>query len=438
MNRSILVIVSYLIIKQAHGRRATKEVRKELETRIIKWERFDREGWAFDCDLGKIREKMDLSDFYPEEEMETVGEKNLSVHKMRDFRIGTSQLLKIKPTDTAMIIQNLLTEGLVYMEAIVGKVGRGKLLILRKDKVYLISCIGVRGEKVGLVKGKCKKCYTERPIKHEGKTKFINKVTKIIQSDSEEVECNSNRSLFQSLKQAVNDQELIEFSNKEVTFSLWKDKKFSRDIAKLLNKQSALNLIRIEEGSANGDLSGEMIITRIQLFLRMNAAKIAITWGVIEAVVILGIVIAARTFGVKWWRIATILSTIAKIYNETMRSCLQAKLDERAKEVRNLKWNQIQIVGNDEAGSKKKTYKEHVHDHLDQIYNYINAMVPRLGEYERINKWESSRNRIDMRAVRMNSEIVIGVQRQMEIITRRIRGTVNETEKKEDGKDSKE
>ena len=78
MNRSILVIVSYLIIKQAHGRKATKEVRKELETRTIKWERFDREGWAFDCDMGEIRVKIDLSEFYPEEEMEVVGEKDCS------------------------------------------------------------------------------------------------------------------------------------------------------------------------------------------------------------------------------------------------------------------------------------------------------------------------------------------------------------------------
>jgi len=181
MNWSILVIVSYVIIKQAHGRRATKEVREELETRKIKWERFDREGWAFDCDLGKIKAKMDLSEFYPEEEMEIIGEKNLSVHKMRDFKIGTAQFQEKNPTDTAMIIQNLLTEGLVYMEAIAGVGGRGKLLVLRKDKVYLISCMGVRGEKVDQIEGKCKKCYTERPIRYKGKTRFINKVTKIIQ-----------------------------------------------------------------------------------------------------------------------------------------------------------------------------------------------------------------------------------------------------------------
>jgi len=59
------------------------------------------------------------------------------------------------------------------------------------------------------------------------------------------------------LKEAVNDQKLIEISNKEVTFSLWKDKKFTRDIAKLLNKESALNLIRIEEGIAKWDERAE-------------------------------------------------------------------------------------------------------------------------------------------------------------------------------------
>jgi len=385
--------------------------------------------------LGEIKAKMDLSEFYPEEEMEIVGEKNLSVHKMRDFKIGTSQFLEKNPTDTAMIIQNLLTEGLVYMEAIAGVGGRGKLLVLRKDKVYLISCMGVRGEKVDQIEGKNKKCYTEEPIQYKGKRKFINKVTRIIQDDSEQVECNSSQSLFQSLKQAVNDQELIEFSNKEVTFSLWKDKKFSRDIAKLLNKESALNLIRIEEGIANGDLSGQMVITQIQLFLRMNAAKIAIAWGVLEVAGILGIVVAGRIFGVTWWKIATILSTIAKIYNETRISCLQVKLDERAEELRKLQWNEIQILDNDETGSKKETYKEHVHKHFDQIYDCMDDMIPRLKEYERTNQVESSRNKIDMEAVKMNNEIVGGVQRQMKIITRRNLGIVNEAEKKEGGKD---
>ena len=219
MNWSILVVVSYLIIRQAHGKGATKKGKKDPKTCLITWERFDREGWAFDCDMGEIRAKMDLSEFYPEEEMEIVGEKNLSVHKMRDFKIGTSQFLKKNPTDTAMIVQNLLTEGLVYMEAIAGVGGRGKLLVLRKDKVYLISCMGVRGEKVDQIEGKNKKCYTEEPIQYKGKRKFINKVTRIIQGDSEQVECNSSQSLFQSLKEAMNDQRLIKFSNKEVTFS---------------------------------------------------------------------------------------------------------------------------------------------------------------------------------------------------------------------------
>merc|ERR1711990_772091 len=157
----------------------------------------------------------------------------------------------------------------------------------------------------------------------------------------------------QSLKQNVNDKKLIKFSNKEVTFSLWKDKKFSRDIARLLNKESALNLIRKEESMANGDSTGRMIITRIQLFLRMNAAKIAITWGVLEVVAILVIITAGRIFAVAWWRIAVILSTIAKICYETKKSCLQAKLDEKAEELRKVQGDKMQIWGNDETGSEK-------------------------------------------------------------------------------------
>ena len=436
MNWLILIIISYLIIRQTHGRKATKEAKKETKTKKITWERFDREGWAFDCDSGEIRAKMDISEFYPNEEIEIIGEKNLTVHKTKDFKIGTSQLQKKNPTDMAMIVQNLLTEGLVYMEAIAGVGGRGKILVLRKSKVYLIKCMGIKGEKVDQVRGKCKKCYTEEPIRHKGKTKFINKVTKIIQDDSEQVECNSTQSLFQYLREAVNDQKLIEFSNKEVTFSLWKDKRFSRDIAKLLNKESALNLIRIEEGVIHGDMSGQIIITQIQLFLRMNAAKIAIAWGVLEVAGILGIITAGRIFKVTWWKIATILSTIAKICNETRNSCLQVKLDDRAQELKKLQWNEIQILGNDEVGSKKETYREHMHKHLNQIYICLDDMIPMLKEYERINQWESLKNKINMKAIKMNYEIVGGVERQMNIIARRNLGIVNETEKKEEEKDS--
>ena len=261
-------------------------------------------------------------------------------------------------------------------------------------------------------------------------------MTRIIQDDSEQVECNSTQSLFQYLREAVNDQKLIEFSNKEVTFSLWKDKRFSRDIAKLLNKESALNLIRIKEGVIHGDMGGQIIITQIQLFLRMNAAKIAIAWGVLEVAGILGIIIAGRIFKVTWWKIATILSTIAKICNETRNSCLQVKLDDRAQELKKLQWNEIQILGNDEVGSKKETYREHMHKHLNQIYICLDDMIPMLKEYERINQWESLKNKINMKAIKMNYEIVGGVERQMNIIARRNLGIVNETEKKEEEKDS--
>ena len=195
---------------------------------------------------------------------------------------------------------------------------------------------------------------------------------------------------------------------------------------------------RKEESMANGDSTGRMIITRIQLFLRMNAAKIAITWGVLEVVGILGIIIAGRIFGVAWWRIAVILSTIAKIYHETKKSCLQAKLDEKAEELRKLQWNKIQILGNDETGSKKETHKEHVHRHFDQIYDYMDDMVPRLKEYERTNLAEAYRNKIDMQAIIMNNEIVGGVRKQMKMIVRRSQGIVNGTEKKGRGEDDEE
>ena len=130
MNWSILVIVSYLMIRQAHGTIAIKGIIKEMKTRRIKWERFEKEGWAFDCDIGKIKAKMDLSELYPDEEMEIVGEKNLTVHKMKDYKIGTSEFHNKNSTDMAMIIQNLLTEGLVYMEAIAGISGKGKIMVL--------------------------------------------------------------------------------------------------------------------------------------------------------------------------------------------------------------------------------------------------------------------------------------------------------------------
>ena len=301
--------------------------------------------------------------------------------------------------------------------------------------MYLIRCVGIRGERVNQTKGETKKCHAEELIQYEGKRKYINKVTRMVQDDSEEVECNSSQSLFQSLKQNINDKKLIKFSNKEVTFSLWKDKKFSRDIARLLNKESAMNLIRKEESMANGDSTGRMIITRIQLFLRMNAAKIAIT---LEVVGILVIITAGRIFAVAWWKIAVILSTIAKICYETKKSCLQAKLDEKAEELRKLQWNKMQILGNDETGSKKETHKEHVHRHFDLIYDYMDDMVPRLKEYERTNLAEAYRNKIDMQAIIMNNEIVGGVRKQMKMIVRRSQGIVNGTEKKGRGEDDEE
>ena len=79
-----------------------------------------------------------------------------------------------------------------------------------------------------------------------------------------------------------------------------------------------------------------------------------------------------------------------------------------------------------------------MHKHLDQIYSCIDDMVPRLGRYERINQWEAAKNKIDMKAIKMNNEIVIGVRRQMKIIAGRKQRTVNMTEKKEDGEDNEE
>ena len=111
------------------------------------------------------------------------------------------------------------------------------------------------------------------------------------------------------------------------------------------------------------------------------------------------------------------------------------KLDERAEELRKLQWNKIQILDNNETGSKKETHREHMHKHFDQIYDCVDDMIPRLKEYERTNQAESYRNKIDMEAVIMNNEIVEGVQRQMRIIVRRSQGIVNETEKKGRGED---
>ena len=98
----------------------------------------------------------------------------------------------------------------------------------------------------------------------------------------------------------------------------------------------------------------------------------------------------------------------------------------------------MQIWGNDETGSEKETHKEHVHRHLDLIYDYMDNMVPKLKEYERINQAEAHRNRIDMQAIIMNNEIVGGVRRQMKLIVKRNQGIVNGTEKKGRGEDDEE
>ena len=428
-------MISYLITEQAHGTSAGKRRKKEIKVSGMKWEQFDREGWVFNCDIGKIAAKMDLSDLYPDEEKKIRVKGNRSIYKGKDFELGTWQLWEKNPTDLAMIVHNLLTEGLVYMEAILGMAARGRILVLRKDKVYEVQCYGVQVQERDQIHGEERKCYSERPVKYKGEKKFVNRVTKIIQGDSEEVECSSNQSLFQSLKEAVNDKKLIKFSNKEVTFSLWKDRKYSRDIAKLLNKESALSLIRIEEGAAHGDMSGQMIISQIQLFLRMNAARIAIIWGVLEIVAIVAIIIAARIVKVKWWKIATILSSLAKIYKETKISCLQTRLNERAEGLEKLQWKEAQILGNDEAGSKKETYREHVHKHFDKIYIYVDNMIPRLKEYEKNKRVEAIRSKINIEAVKMNFEIMGGVERQMNIIAGRKLEIVNETKNEEGEKD---
>merc|ERR1711990_1229418 len=116
---------------------------------------------------------------------------------------------------------------------------------------------------------------------------------------------------------------------------------------------------------------------------------------------------------------------------ETRKSCLQAKLDDKAEELRKLQWDKMQISGNDEMGSKKETHKGHVHRHFDLIYDYIDEMVTKLREYERINLVETYRNKIDMQAVIMNNEILEGVRKQMKKIEKRNQGIVNGTEKKE-------
>merc|ERR1712002_66194 len=69
------------------------------------------------------------------------------------------------------------------------------------------------------------------------------------------------------------------------------------------------------------------------------------------------------------------------------------------------------------------------------IYDYIDEMVIKLKEYERINLVEIYRNKIDMQAVIMNNEILEGVRKQMRKIERRNQGIVNGTEKKERGED---
>ena len=387
----------------------------------------DLETDIFDCNLGEIHEVGKLSDLYhkagaavPWKEED---EFRYTFIKPINFTIRETRILNQSPTMLSGLIQTLIGEDLFYMQALEGKKGMGKILIRNEEKLYLIKCKKVTAKKLPQVE----KCYIDESVWYKEKIQFVNAATRILQSNSEEIQCGSRLSLFFQLVEAINDQKLIKLSNKAITFSLWKGKTFTKDIAKLLNKESTRHLMESEEGIAYGDITGKKIMAQVQLFLRLHAAKIAITWGILQFVGICAVIIIGRYHKVKWWKIVTILSSIAKVFKEISESILQSKLDRKTEKLRLLQRSKENLLdGNDEevtvmepyheSTPTNETHKEFTHRHLDQIYICIYNMVERMAEAEKRNREGKSRNSGKGRMTTGEGEIKEKEENGMELV----------------------
>merc|ERR1712212_1346494 len=316
-----------------------------------------------------------------------------------NYTIRETKILNQTPTQMTPLVQTLIAEDLFYMQALEGEKGMGKILIRNEEKLYLIKCKKVTAKKLPQIG----ECYVDEMVWHGGKTHFVNAATRILQHNSERIQCGSRLSLFFQLVEAINDQKLIKLSNKAITFSLWKGKTFTKDIAKLLNKESTRHLMESEEGIAYNDLSGKKMMAQVQLFLRLHTAKIAITWGILQILGICAVVAIGRYHKVKWWKIITILSSIAKVLKEMRESILQSKLDKKARRLRlpqrskedllDMKEEEVTTIEpHCETEPANETHKEFTHRHLELIYVCIYNMVERMQEAERRNKEGRTRN----------------------------------------------
>ena len=388
----------------------------------------DLETDIFDCNLGKIHEVGKLSDLYHKAGAKLPWKEE---DKFRytfiepiNFTIRETKILNQSPTMLTGLIQTLISEDLFYMQALEGKKGMGKILIRNEEKLYLIKCKKVTAKKLPQVG----KCYIDESVWYKGKTQFVNAATRVLQSDSEEIQCGSRLSLFYQLVEAINDQKLIKLSNKAITFSLWKGKTFTKDIAKLLNKESTRHLMESEEGIAYGDLSGKKVMAQVQLFLRLHTAKIAIAWGVLQFMGICAVIVIGKYHKVKWWKIITILSSIAKVFKEISESILQSRLDRKTEKLRLLQRSKENLLDGDEkevtamepyheSTPANETHKEFTHRHLDQIYICIYNMVERMAEAEKRNREGKSRNSGKGRITAGEDEIKEKEERGMELVS---------------------
>merc|ERR1712212_531615 len=130
---------------------------------------------------------------------------------------------------------------------------------------------------------------------------------------------------------------------------------------------------------------------------RLHTAKIAITWGILQFLGICAVVAIGRYYKVKWWKIITILSSIAKVLKEMKESILQSKLDKKARRLRlpqrskedllDMKEEEVTTMEPYcETEPTNETHKEFTHRHLEVIYTCIYNMVERMQEAERRNK----------------------------------------------------
>ena len=382
---TIYVIIS-ISISQVNG-----EASEDLETD------------AFDCNLGKIHEVGKLSDLYhkmgAKVQWKDEDKFRYTFIEPVNYTIRETKILNQSPTMMSGLIQTLIAEDLFYMQALEGKRGMGKILIRNEEKLYLIKCKKITARKLEQVE----ECYVDEIVWYKGETQFVNAATRILQKNSEKIQCGSKLSLFYQLIEAINDQKLIKLSNKAITFSLWKGKTFTKDIAKLLNKESTRHLMESEEGIAYDDLSGKKIMAQVQLFLRLHTAKIAIAWGILQIIGICAVVAIGKYHRVKWWKIITILSSIAKVFKEIRESILQAKLDKKTKKLMLPQRSKENLLDENEEEATamepyselnptSETHREFTHRHLDQIYICIYNMVERMGEAEKRNREGKSRN----------------------------------------------